>query len=453
MRTKPRATEALESRIDEPRRRVDLRRPILSLACGAILCACGAPGPASPTGSWHATLHSPGGPLPFGLELGERDGTLRAFLINGSERIEVPRVEFDGSRLLLGIDHYDSSISATLDRRGERMDGNWRRTSAGANSETRLPFSAVRKVEARFPVEPGQADDLSSAERFAGRWTVDFEKSDDPAVAEFDVDDAGVVAATFLTTTGDYRFLAGNVHGDRLRLSVFDGAHAFLFDARLQDDGSLLGDFWSRDTWHESWTARLDPQANLADGFKQTRWVDGADLGALRYPDLDGTPRSLADPAFAGAARILLVFGTWCPNCTDATRHLVELHKRFRDRGLSIVGLAFEMTGDLERDTEQVRRYADYHGIDYPLLVAGLSDKTEATKAFPLIDQVRAFPTTVFLDAGGRVKAVHSGYSGPATGEAHRHLRERFEDLILEMLAESEAGGAEAPATGVDLAD
>ena len=53
---------------------------------------------------------------------------------------------------------------------------------------------------------------------------------------------------------------------------------------------------------------------------------------------------------------------------------------------------------------------------------------------------------SAILDAGGGVKAIHSGFSGPATGEAHRHLRERFEDLILEMLAEYEAGGAEAPA-------
>jgi len=59
MRSKPRATEALASRGNAPRRRVDLRRSVLSLACGA--------------------------------------GALRAFLINGSERIEVQRVELDGA--------------------------------------------------------------------------------------------------------------------------------------------------------------------------------------------------------------------------------------------------------------------------------------------------------------------------------------------------------------------
>ena len=103
----------------------------------------------------------------------------------------------------------------------------------------------------------------------AGRWAVDFEQDEEPAVAVFRQDGRNL-AGTFLTATGDYRYLAGTLSGDRLRLSCFDGAHAFLFDARLRDDGSLRGDFWSRDSWHDTWTARRDPQATLADGFAQT---------------------------------------------------------------------------------------------------------------------------------------------------------------------------------------
>jgi hypothetical protein len=105
----------------------------------------------------------------------------------------------------------------------------------------------------------------------------------------------------------------------------------------------------------------------------------------------------------------------------------------------SIVGLAFEMTGDASRDTEQVRRYADYHQVKFPLLLAGVSDKVAASKAFPLIDRVRAYPTTVFLDHAGVVKAVHSGFSGPATGEAHEELKRQFESLIEELLDDDQA--------------
>jgi len=62
---------------------------------------------------------------------------------------------------------------------------------------------------------------------------------------------------------------------------------------------------------------------------------------------------------------------------------------------------------------------------------------TPASKAFPLLDRVRSYPTTIFLHADGRVRAVHTGYTGPATGPAYDHLRAEFESLIEELLAES----------------
>ncbi len=49
---------------------------------------------------------------------------------------------------------------------------------------------------------------------------------------------------------------------------------------------------------------------------------------------------------------------------------------------------------------------------------------------------MQAYPTTIFLDATGRVRGIYTGYSGPATGEAHAALRRQFETLIEELLAE-----------------
>ena len=205
----------------------------------------------------------------------------------------------------------------------------------------------------------------------------------------------------------------------------------------MQADRTLKGDFWSRDSWHDTWTARRDPDAELPDAYLQTTWNKKVDLAALKFPDLKGKMRSLADPAFAGKARIIEVFGTWCPNCNDAVQYLAALHDKYKNRGLSIVGLAFEHTGDFERDARQVRRFAEHHGATYPMLVAGLSDKELASKAFPLMDRVRSYPTTIFLHADGRVRAVHTGYTGPATGSAYQELRAKFESLIEELLAES----------------
>ena len=103
---------------------------------------------------------------------------------------------------------------------------------------------------------------------------------------------------------------------------------------------------------------------------------------------------------------------------------------------LSIVGLAFEVTGDPVRDAEQVRIYQQRHKIDYPCLLAGTSNKEEASKQIPLLDRVRSYPTTIFIDKHGQVRAVYTGFSGPATGEAHTQLKQDFEAAIAQLLEE-----------------
>jgi thiol-disulfide isomerase/thioredoxin len=379
-----------------------------------------------PTGVWRAWLDSPGGELPFGIELTADGRRVTAALLNGHERIEIPSTLFEKDTLVLDMPHYDSRIEARLVE--GRLDGTWRKRR-GADTWTEMEFHAVPGPVPRF------RDPRPAAGSVDGRWAVRFESSSDLAVGLFESGSDGVVG-TVLTTTGDYRYLAGDLSGDRLRLSCFDGAHAFLLTATLGPDGALNGDFWSRESWHETWTARRDPSAALPDPYRQTTWNDELRLDDLVFPDLDGTPRSLADPAFAGKARILQVFGTWCPNCHDETRYLVELDERYGPKGLSILGLAFELTGELERDANQVRRFQAHHGVRYPMLVAGPADKEQATRAFPALDFVRSYPTTIFLHADGRVRAVHSGFTGPATGEAYAAVREEFESLIEELLSE-----------------
>ena len=161
---------------------------------------------------------------------------------------------------------------------------------------------------------------------------------------------------------------------------------------------------------------------------------ENVELGRLSFPDLDGNPTRLDDPKFAGKIRIIYVFGSWCPNCHDAAEYFASLEKKYGDKGLSILGLAFEMTGDFKRDSEQVKKYLARHGSSYPVLIAGLSDKAKASKSLPILDKVRSYPTTIFLDAKGNVKAIHTGFTGPATGESFTQLKEQFEKLITEEI-------------------
>lgn len=401
-----------------------------------------------PTGRWRAWLAGPGGELPFELLLefdahaargssGSWALPWKAWIVNGTERIEVPTANVHRGVLTLDFGHYDSRIVARWDPSpvhsfGGRLVGEWTK-QRGAGAATRMEFFAEPGDAPRFSGALAPTQGTSGGE-LSGTWLVDFESDDDPAVGRFEVGPDGLATGTFLTTLGDYRYLAGVWDGSRLRLSCFDGAHAFLFEARPTATG-LAGDFWSSAAWHETWTAQRDESAALPDAFSLTRWTGEHALDELRFPDLDGVTRSLGDPAFAGKARIVQLFGSWCPNCHDEAPLLQQLVERYGPRGLSVVAVAFEHSGDFERDAQQLQRFREHFGITYPILVGGLSDKSSATDSFGALDLVRAYPTTVFATADGTVIAVHTGFSGPATGPDHERLRERFEALIEDLLA------------------
>lgn len=393
------------------------------------------------TGPWRAWLHSPGGELPFGLELQNDKGAWKAWLINGSDRAEVPRVEVSNNEVVLSISHYGSTIRAKISEGGAKLDGEW--TKQGRNDKlVKLPFHAAASANPRF--RSSNRMSTKDAERLSGRWSMRFAKDSEATVLVLNIQPGGVTTGSILTPTGDYGFLEGvtsySTHIEHflgeVRLSTFDGAHAFLIVGapRSRDGLTMEGDFWSGDTFHDTWTAKRDDDATLPDGFTMTKGVDGAKLSEIVFPDLDGKQRSLADPALAGKARIIEVFGSWCPNCNDASRYLVELHNKYKDRGLSIVGVAFELTGDFTRDAGQVRTFATHHGIKYPLLLAGIADREKVSAAMPILDKFRAYPTIIILDGKDRIRAVYTGFSGPATGEEYAKLRTKFETLIEELL-------------------
>lgn len=417
---------------------------VLSLASLLAPVAANGNEPSPQTGTWRAWLDSPGGELAFQLTMTQRDGGWRARLDNGDEHIDLPAVQLAGATIEFSIEHYDSIISARLSDNGARMDGEWKKRARDGGWTT-MGFHATAGSSVRFRpasvaddtkegVTASTATTPATAVDVSGRWLTTFSKSDEPAIGVFDQSPDGTVTGTFMTSTGDYRYLAGRVDGRRLRLSAFDGAHAFLFDAKLGSDGTLRGDFWSRDAWHETWTAKRSDDARLTDGFSLTQWNQGVSIADITVHDLVGNPRSLESVFHGGSCRIIEVFGTWCPNCHDAADLLREFDRMYRDKGLSIVGVAFEYTGEIQRSVRQLKRFAKRHAIEFPLVIGGIADRTKAKTMFPLIDSLRAYPTTIIMDGDGHVVAIHTGFAGPATGEEYTKLRSELDRLIRKLL-------------------
>jgi len=410
------------------------RLPVLLLS--ALLLAGCTGDDALPTGRWRAVATVPGGTLPFGLDVERTDGTYAVALLNGGERVPVRTVEVTADSVRLELPAFNSRIVAA--RTGGALEGTLALVK-GPDTVERMPFRATHGVSRRFaPAEAAPAADVD------GRWDVTFVESDSStadAVGTFEQDGAQVTG-TFMTPTADHRFLEGTVRGDSLFLSTFDGSHAFLYEAEIQPDGTLEGDFWSGTRHHSAWTAERDSTASLPDPYQLTYLKEGYDTFDFTFPSaVDSSRVSLSDARFDGKVVLVTIAGSWCPNCHDEARFLEQIYPTYRDRGLEIVSLMFERYEAFDAAARQVRRYREKFDISYPTLVAGTADKEAASEALPMLNRVLSYPTAIFVGRRGKVRYIHTGFYGPGTGARYEALKRAFTDRIEGLLAEEVPSG------------
>ena len=382
-------------------------------------------------GTYRAVLELPGGALPFGLELAREGPSTVGYLLNGAERLKLNEISIVGAHLDIAMPGYENHLLA--DATGDGLRGEVVLDKPGAKQQ-HIPLHARYAETYRF-----FADSSDGGADVAGRWTVTFTEDDgksETAVGELS-QSHDVVTGTFLTDTGDHRFLAGQIRGGELYLSTFDGAHAFLYKARLDTAGGLTGDFWSGTAYHEHWSAVRNANAALPSAYSLTRMRAGAKHLDFSFPDLAGNIVTSRDARFHGKVMIVALAGSWCPNCHDEAAFLAPLYRDYQGRGLEVVSLMFEHFGDFDRAAAATRRFRQHYGIDYTTLIAGVSDKDEAAKKLPGLERVYAFPTTIFIDRKGRVVKIHTGFSGPATGEHYMQFVDEVKHTLDKLLAES----------------
>ncbi|RRA98949.1 peroxiredoxin family protein [Larkinella rosea] len=381
------------------------------------------------TGVWRAVLKNKGGELPFGLEVTQTGSTYTAFALNGAERLRFDSVTLKGDSVRFAIDIFEAEIRAKVD--GNTLRGFWRRRRTGTNY-TSLPFEAQHGVTYRFT---GSTE--TPKINVTGTWATTFRSETDSTVSVGIFEQKGnKLTGTFLTTTGDYRYLEGNVVGDSLLLSTFDGTHLYLFKARRKPDNTLVGGYWSGESGYESWTARFDPKAKLPDATSLTYLKPGYKTIAFTFPDLKGKPVSLTDARFKNKVVVVQILGSWCPNCMDETNFLSPWYKKNKNRGVEIVGLAYEKSAELAESAPKIQRMIDRFKIDYPVVLAGTNVKSEASKTLPMLNQVVGFPTMIVIDKKGTVRQIHTGFTGPGTGNYYDAFVEEYNRLIDKLVKE-----------------
>jgi len=379
-------------------------------------------------GSWHISFDLGGTPLPVNAEiLASKDGQLQFYAINGSERIRADEFIFRNDSLLIRLPIFNTALIGKLE--GGQIMGLYHDYSR--KGDYQIPFVGVQNITTRFDVidEPNIS--------VTGKWQVEFSPGSDNeylAIGQFE-QQGNKAFGTFLTTTGDYRYLEGNVSGDSLMLSCFDGSHAFLFKAKIDGD-KIEGDFWSGSHWQENWVGHRNESYELPDSKSLTFLKPGYSSVDFAFENMDGGTISLSDDKFKDKVVIVQIMGSWCPNCMDETAYLVSLHRKFHPRGLEIVSLAFEKSDNRETNIRSLKRLKEHFDVPYDILLAGKSSKKEAASKLPMLNHVLSFPTSIFIDRKGKVREIHTGFAGPGTGEYYQEFVEETDRFVTQLLIE-----------------
>jgi len=349
-------------------------------------------------------------------------------IYNAEEVIETKEISYRNDSVFIKAPVFEGYIAAVFE--GDNLKGGFIKESL----DRVVPFSAEYDNLNRFPISEKPSRTVS------GIWETVFSKGiagDEYIAKGIFKQEGNKVTGTFRTTTGDYRYLEGAISGDYMELSTFDGAHAFLFTAKVTDS-TLEGFFYSGNHWKEPFVAKRNEAYELPSTDTLTFLKEGYNSIDFEFPNTSDELISLSDDRFKDKVVIVQIMGTWCPNCLDESKYFAEFYKKNREKDIEIVALAFEYAKTKEIAFSRIDGLQVKVGIDYPVLLAqyGTSDKVKAQEKLPMLNHVLSYPTSIFIDKTGKVRRIHTGFNGPATGEKYVEFKTEFETFVGELLEE-----------------
>ncbi|GAB1307667.1 hypothetical protein KH5_03500 [Urechidicola sp. KH5] len=377
------------------------------------------------SGFWRGEITIQNQQLPFVFEVKNENNQYRINLHDGDNIIELDEVQVVNDSVFFTMHIFDIDVAAKIE--GNSLAGTYTKNYA---QDYVLPFKANFGKKERL-------DQPQTSDAFNGKWSFQFDTDDEnnKKVAIFNSEE-NKLKGTILSKTGDYRFLEGIATDNDFTLYAFDGNHMYIFKAQLDDPISLSGEYWSGKTGNKKFKATRDENASLPDANSLTYLKEGFDKIEFTFPDLDGNPVSLNDEKYQNKVVVLQLFGTWCPNCMDETIFLTEWYNKNKNRGIEIIGLAYEVKDDFDYASNRVKVMKEKYNVGYDYVVAGTSSKSDAAKTLPMLNHVMSFPTSIVIDKKGNVRNIHTGFSGPATGDYYLDFINEFNTLIDELLAE-----------------
>ncbi len=399
------------------------------LLCGISSCNTTPEKKELAPGMWRAELSVMDNevlPFNFLVSKDEQDN-YRLQIMNAEEVIDVDEIVITGDSITIQTPVFEGYIAGTFT--DKTIEGQFIKESL----DRIVPFKATKGELERFSTQAPSSQDVT------GIWETMFSPdTEDSYVGKgIFLQEKDKVTGTFRTTTGDYRFLEGKMEADSLKLSAFDGAHAFLFTAKVTDS-TINGTFYSGNHFKEPFVAKRNDAYELPSPDSLTFIKEGFDKLAFNFPNSKGDMISLDDEEFEDKVVIVQLMGTWCPNCLDESKFLVEYLNNNPSKDIKVIGLAFESAKTKEKAFEGIERLKKRIEVPYPLLLAqyGSYDKKAAQEKLPMLDHILSYPTTIFIDKNGAVRRIHTGFNGPATGNKFMEFKSDFDEFINTLVSE-----------------
>jgi thiol-disulfide isomerase/thioredoxin len=374
-------------------------------------------------GKWAGYAELNGKQVPFQLEIGGTGENVTGVLVNGKERFASSSGSLSDGHLVLHFDYYANTLDAVLKQ--DDLTGTF-----GGHSRS-IPITA--HLNARSPRASVGAPSI------AGDWNVAVQGSKGEHSWKLHVRQEGAhVVAVIQRIDGDTGDLYGQWQDGKFVVSHFTPAGPSYAELKPLSDRSLQILTFAHKGELEQLSAQrvhaksVEMPAAVDDPLRHTFLKNPREPLAFRFPDLTGKMVSNTDPEFKGKAVIVSIGGSWCPNCQDEAPFLEELYRRFHARGLEVVEVSFEEESQLTNPSRLkavIRRF----GVTYPVLLAGTPDQLR--EKFPYVSSLDCWPTTFFIGRDGTVKAIHTGYSGPATGKDNIALQSAITSTVHRILA------------------
>ncbi len=363
--------------------------------------------------------------VPFNFEI---DTQGKLFFLNGAERFEAGTLQIQGGSVWVPLDQFDNQL--TLRARKNHLEGYLHKQG---QTEVIARVLAEKNKTHRF-----EESRVKPAADISGKYEVWFAGADGrprPAIALLQ-QEGEKLTGTFQRPSGDSRYLEGKVDGNQFYLSAFIGYNPVYFRGSFTGDGKINGEQVGLSSNQQFSGVRNEQAALPVPPSGITTMKEGRSVLPFSFPDIQGRQVSPTDEKYRNKVVVVVITGTWCPNCMDEVAFLAPWYRKNRQRGVEIIAIHYERQRDPVFVEKVMTRIKNRYGIDYDQVFGGIAQVDSVSRSLPDLENFSSFPTTILLNKKGAVARIHTGYSGPATGALHENFISTFNREIDELLAE-----------------